>query len=49
MPFTNELVSIVKIEEADNRQQLLENLTKAEKSAVLACKKALIKFFKVPL
>lgn len=45
----NELVSIVKIEEADNRQQLLENLTKAEKSAVLACKKALIKFFKVPL
>ncbi len=44
----DELVSIVKIEEADSRWQLLENLTKSEKSAVLACKKALVNFFKLP-
>lgn len=44
----DELVGMIKIEEANNRKELLQQLTKPEKSAILASKKALIEYFKLP-
>lgn len=44
----DELVSLVKLDEAENREQVLKELTKTEKMAVLSNRRALQKFLALP-